>query len=204
MTRRAVFVSAIAALALFIGGCGSHADDATAKLREKSGRRPDFSRKTTTTTVPPPYSFDGSVPPPPLINTGTDYEAIYRSLSAYARWAESHDPNPGVGDEVYVKGTETYDGYVRDLQVLEHNELRLVNVDERLRASVVSVKSGLVSLRLWEHLGAMQLIDRGGRIRDERGFTSDLNWTAVITQDAQGRWQIASVDPADEATRVQL
>ena len=41
---------------------------------------------TTTTTTPPPYSFDGSVPAPPLVNTGTDYEAIFRSLSAYGRW----------------------------------------------------------------------------------------------------------------------
>ena len=64
---------------------------------------------TTTTTTPPPYSFDGSVPAPPLVNTGTDYEAIFRSLDAYEHWLFAHNPNEALAGEIVVVGTELYE-----------------------------------------------------------------------------------------------
>jgi hypothetical protein len=51
------------------------------------------ARGSTTTTTEPPYSFDGSIPPPRLVNTGTDYDAMVRSLAEYAAWLEAHHPD---------------------------------------------------------------------------------------------------------------
>ena len=66
--------------AVLLAGCGAGSH---AAAEESDGLPTATSTPApTTTTVPPPYSFDGSVPPPPLLNTGTDYEAIYRSLDA--------------------------------------------------------------------------------------------------------------------------
>ena len=84
MTRRGVSWVSIALLALVLAGCGAGADasaDASDGHPAATSRSTTTVAPTTTTTVPPPYSFDGSVPPPKLINTGTDYEAIYRSLT---------------------------------------------------------------------------------------------------------------------------
>ena len=86
MTRRGVSWVSIALLALILAGCGASADASDGNPTAKSTSTTTVA-PTTTTTVPPPYSFDGSVPPPKLVNTGTDYEAIYRSLERVSRLA---------------------------------------------------------------------------------------------------------------------
>ena len=68
---------------------------------------------TTTTTTPPPYSFDGSVPAPELINTGTDYEAIYRSLERIRATGSLRTIRiRALLPEAYVEGTPVFDGYI--------------------------------------------------------------------------------------------
>ena len=56
-------------------------------------------------TTPPPYSFDGSVPAPPLLNTGDDYAAIFESLDAYGGWLLAHNPEVRSLHDAYVLGT---------------------------------------------------------------------------------------------------
>src|SRR5262245_34419066 len=77
-------------------------------------------RATSTTTQPPatPYSFDDSVPPPPLINTGTDYIAITRSLIAYDAWLLSHHPDLRLAENVTPQGTNPYKSLAHDLPIL--------------------------------------------------------------------------------------
>jgi hypothetical protein len=73
---------------------------------------------TTTATTVPAYSFDNSVPPPPLLNTGTDYVAIIKSLQAYGDWTTSHLPDPKLVDRFVARGTQLSSAYVKTLTIL--------------------------------------------------------------------------------------
>ena len=44
----------------------------------------------------PLYSFDNSVPPPKLVQTGTDYKRIMQSLLDYENWMAAHHVDPGL------------------------------------------------------------------------------------------------------------
>src|SRR5215210_4557369 len=65
-------------------------------------------RPPTTTTTPkpaPPYSFDNSVPPPKLINTGKDYKKIIQSLLDYSNWIAGHHPDRAAVREIAAPGS---------------------------------------------------------------------------------------------------
>ena len=70
-----------------------HPEGIAASVR---ARQPPALRPTTTTRRPatPLYSFDNSVPPPKLINTGTNYKQILQSLLDYGNWISAHRPDP--------------------------------------------------------------------------------------------------------------
>jgi hypothetical protein len=77
----------IVVVALALGACsGDDDDDASA---DASTTAPEAEQTTTlppgptTTTTVPLYSFDGSVPAPELVDTGDDFDAIYRSIDAF-------------------------------------------------------------------------------------------------------------------------
>jgi hypothetical protein len=192
MTKRAASGLLIVSLCALAACGGAAAGEADQPRATPSTTAP----ATTTSTAPPPYSFDGSVPPPELVNTGTDYEAIYRSLSGYARWAESHNPDPTVAGSVYVVGTPTYEGFVNDLDLLRSGRLRMINVGASYEVSVVSVAEPIVSLRLFERVQELRLIDDRGRVARSETFDAPLVWNAVIAHDSADVWRIASVEPA--------
>ncbi len=76
------------------------------------------SPTTAAPTSAPPATIDlsrpipgGSLhgtPRPPLENTGTDYVAIFKSLTAKFRWL-TENPNPDRPTELYVPGTSQHD-----------------------------------------------------------------------------------------------
>jgi hypothetical protein len=205
MSKRVIAVWCLVLGGLLATACGEADASADASDRAEKPKPPAAEAKTTTTTAPPPpYSFDGSVPPPPLVNTGTDYEAIYRSLSAWKTWAESHSPDPAVADEIYAAGTATHTRFVNDLEILRRDRRRLVNEDATLDVHVVSVMDTVVSLRLTETVSTLKLFDDTGRVVDAATFAAPLNWVCAMTRDDAGRWRISSIEPADQATRVQL
>src|SRR5262245_1311496 len=99
MFIRRASVIAIVVGALALAGCGGSGDRAASDHTTTSAPAP-----TTTTTVPPPYSFDNSVPPPKLINTGSNYASIARSLDDYGHWLYAHHPDPVLAAEISIVG----------------------------------------------------------------------------------------------------
>ena len=77
--------------------------------------------ESSTTTTVPPYSFDGSVPAPELVNTGEDFDAIYRSLDAYDFWLDAHNPDPTLVENFTVKGSAQYDTQIQDVNEQRHS-----------------------------------------------------------------------------------
>jgi hypothetical protein len=200
MSKRVIAVWCLVLGGLLATACGEA--DASADASDKAEKpKPPAAEATTTTTTapPPPYSFDGSVPPPPLVNTGTDYEAIFRSLSSYATWLLAHNPDPALLGDAYVVGTPVYDRFKSDIEIAESNDLRLVDVDDHVEVTVVDELPQLVSMRVREELDKVQAIDRAGTVVDESDYSEPLDWLATITADSQGRWRIASVELAEGA-----
>jgi hypothetical protein len=135
----------IALLALILAGCGASADASDGNPTAKSTSTTTVA-PTTTTTVPPPYSFDGSVPPPKLVNTGTDYEAIYRSLSEYGDWLLAHQP-----DASLVRGTSSgrpSERLTHDVDVVRVGTARLVEVQQPLKYKLSRSLPSAASLRV--------------------------------------------------------
>jgi hypothetical protein len=198
MTRRGVSWVSIALLALVIAGCGASADASADASDGHPTAKPGSTTTvapTTTTTVPPPYSFDGSVPPPKLINTGTDYEAIYRSLSAYATWLLAHNPNSSLLPDAYVIGTPVFDRFKHDIETARTHDIRLIDVNDHLDISVAGSAPPIVSLLVTEYVDKVQMVSRGGTVTDEGTYSKPLHWLATLHLDG-GIWRIASVELA--------
>ena len=148
---------------------------------------------TTTTTTVPPFSLDGSVPPPPLLDTGTDHAEIFRSLIGYRAWLIRHDPDPGLLDEAYVAGTEAFTDMTRTLRLLATGHRRLVEIGQWFEVETVSADRGVVTLKVREHIEAQRLIGPDGAVQQEepRGPVND--YVVLLAADHRGRWRIAAV-----------
>ena len=150
---------------------------------------------TTTTPAPPTptpeYSFDGSVPPPPLLNTGTDYAAILNSLRGYVRWLEAHNPDPELLDEVISMGTAEYEEERRDLELLRDNNVRAVWVDYDVDIEVKAPGADSVALRVTDRTTGFRVVEPGGSLQDETVVAPPTFDDALITADIDGRWRIA-------------
>jgi hypothetical protein len=195
MTRRARSWCSFALLALMLAGCAGGADaSADASKDEVEPTTTSTAPATTTTTVPPPYSFDGSVPPPPLVNTGTDYPAIYRSLSAYATWLLAHNPDSSLIGEAYVAGSPIYDRLKNDTAIASERHVRLVEEEGPLEVETISVVSSAASVRVKESVAVQRLLAEDGRVLQEHHFPKPLEWTAILQKDESGRFRIAAVD----------
>ena len=194
MSKRAAAWVSCALCAVLLAGCGAGSHAAA----EESDGLPTATSTTapapTTTTVPPPYSFDGSVPPPPLLNTGTDYEAIYRCLSAYARWAVVHttqmQPSPTRATPQVQPMTASTSDFDCSRRVQPPTRRCWRNIGRR-RSEHHCTSSSRCDLT--ETVSALQLVDGQGQIVDSKvDSPHPLNWTVVMSQDTAGRWRIAS------------
>jgi len=160
-----------------------------------------------TTALPvavPPYSFDGSVPPPRIVDTGTDYLAIARSLLGYASWLKLHNPDSMLLPRVYVEGTDTTRRFSQDLDILAERSLRLVDVDQTIDVETVSIDADIVTFKVLEHTTAQRLVDPTGHVVSERPSGPLAAWIVVIAASPDGRWRIADISPAYTEPRVQL
>jgi hypothetical protein len=149
---------------------------------------------TTTPTTVPTFSFDDSVPPPKLVNTGTDYVAILKSLEAYGNWIGAHRPDPRLAQTTVARGTALLDAYVHDITVLRHGEKREV---ETLSAptsySIVSATRDAFTARVVEHITSHQIIDRSGTVVSEYRYSGPTTYVDLVVQ-SHGRWYLASVE----------
>jgi hypothetical protein len=167
---------------------------------DRSGRRP---KTTSPSTTAPPATIDlskpipgGSLhgtPRPPLENTGNDYVAIFKSLTANFRWL-TENPNPALIGELFIPGTPGHDARVPAYQYLLDNGYRWADEGYRLVAvDVVSTAPDVVTLRVRDSLEFERIVDTNGnqvgnvRPRSPRDKAS----TALLSLGSDGRWRIA-------------
>ena len=158
---------------------------------------------TTTTTAPEPYSFEPAPKPPPLINTGTDYVAITKSLLEYGSWLLSHQPDVALLHDVVVTGTDLHDSYSDDIAILTRTNRRLVEEttapDE---IKIVSTSADAISLMDMQHLSRQIVIDANGVTVSQRKRTP-TKYSVLLTRTGD-RWLLASVTETTPSPEVGL
>jgi hypothetical protein len=191
--------SAILVVAFTLAGCGGASDRSASDHATTSARRSTTTvAPTTTTTVPPPYSFDNSVQPPKLINTGTDYASIARSLDDYGHWLYAHHPDPGLVEHIAVNGSMPYKRMTDDLKTIATRSMRIYETASILRSSVVvNANSRLVSLRMSYTDDRRVLVDHTSKVVDQQTLPSPSTMLVVLSADRAGLWRFAQVDPAE-------
>jgi hypothetical protein len=166
------------------------------------------SPKSAPSTTAPPATIDlsrpipgGSLhgtPRPPLENTGTDYVAIFGSLTANFRWL-TENPNPSVLSELFVPGTPPHDQRVSAYQYLVDNGYRWADEGyQLLDVQVVDAKNDAVSLNVVETLQFERLVDASGsQVGDLRPRGSPETVAVVLSRSADARWRVANSSRVD-------
>jgi hypothetical protein len=152
---------------------------------------------TTASTTPgpvPAFSFDQSVPPPRIVNTGTDYVAILESLERYGNWLGAHRPDPALALTTVTPGTQLLANYTHDLVNLRDNRVRII---EKLNGpttyTILSKTPAAFSARVVENISVHQTVDRFGRVTSERRFVGPTTYLDVVVR-SHGRWYFAASD----------
>jgi hypothetical protein len=150
------------------------------------------------TTTRPEYSFDDSVPPPKLLNTGTDYVAILESLESYGSWLAGHHPDPVLSIRINAPGTRLHDAFARDLTRLRDNGTRLI---ETLRGpskyTILSIRPDAFSARLVQNIVVDRTVVAGGRVTSERHFSGSTTYLMLAVASG-GHWYLSAVDEQTE------
>ena len=183
--------------ALFAGACGTTKSDARAETPVHPGvipRTPSTQPppRTTPSTSVPAYSFDGSVPPPKLVNTGTDYVAILKSLDTYGNWLAAHRPDPTLVGDVIAGGTRLHNSYVETLTALRDRSERYIEVrDGDDRYVIVSATGDAVSAKVIQHITLHRIVDALGRTVKEERFVGETAYRVLAVKTGR-RWYVAS------------
>jgi hypothetical protein len=197
MSRRAATWTWTLLLALVLASCGAESGASRDAPRVSKRTTATTAPSTTSTTVPPPYSFDGSVPPPKLINTGTDYAAIVKSLDDYAHWLYAHNPNSVLASEIALVGTDAYSTLADDLADLTSQDMRIYDTASVLQTvEVVSTLANAASLRIGYTDKNKVLVNSHGNLVDTKQLSPRSEFLVLLAADSTGRWRIASSEPA--------
>jgi hypothetical protein len=149
---------------------------------------------TTTTTTVPAYSFDDSVPPPKLVNTGTDYVAILKSIESYGNWLAADHPDASLVSNIIAGGTREYELFSRDLVRLRANHRRATEtLGSPSRYTVLSVEPAAFSARAVEDITFHRAVDPEGHVTSEVRYSKPTTYLIVAVR-TRGRWYFASQD----------
>ncbi len=182
--------------AVFAGACGGAGSKSTGTKPAHPGvvLTTPTSRPPSTTTTVPAYSFDDSVPPPRLINTGTDYVAILKSLSAYGNWLAAHHPDPALVANIVAPGTRQRELFSRDLQRLRANNKREVEVRGKpSNYTILNATSHAFSAEVVEDVLTQHTVLPTGQVTSEVRYARPTTYRMLAVA-ARGRWLFASID----------
>jgi hypothetical protein len=178
-----------------------------------SGHRTSPKGSTAPTTAPaatidlskpiPGGSLHGK-PRPPLENTGTDYVAIFKSLTANFRWL-TENPNPTLLADLFVPGTPPHDERASAYQYLVANGYRWADEGyQLLDVQVKDAKEDAVSLEVVEKLTFERLVDASGnQVGELRPHGSPERVTVLLNRGSDGKWRVANSSRI-EGSEVQL
>jgi hypothetical protein len=181
-----------------IAACSDNCTNITADTSERPAPAPVSSatrttppRRSTTPTVPL-YSFDNSVPPPELVNSGTDYKKIVRSLVDYGNWIMAHRPERRFIDEIAVAGSKSRAGGYQRLGILRRGRARLYETySGPTTVDILDESEDVISARLTQHIAASVVVDRSGKI--ENRTTPGRTRYDVLMVNVAGRWYLSSL-----------
>jgi hypothetical protein len=181
-------------LAACSGGGGSGASGPDPAL----SARPTVAVATSSTTVRKPdhklYSFDPNPVPPPIINIGTNYVAIARSLLDYGEWLVSHDPDPDLVPRIAAPDSTVRRAYVHDLTILRNNHLRGYELYSRSHSvTIVSARADAFSVRVDEFITARRTVSAAGRTLSELRFEGTTTYADVVVK-IDRHWYLARND----------
>ena len=149
---------------------------------------------TATATTRPEFSFDNSVPPPKLINTGKNYEVILRSLVSYGNWLAAHRPDPALVARINARGTKLYDAFTLDLAHLRDNGKRLIEtLGGPSSYTIVSKSSDAFSAHLVEDILVHKTVDAAGKVTSQHRYTAKTSYSMVAVL-VRGHWLLANVE----------
>lgn len=146
----------------------------------------------TTTTTVPEFSFDDSVPPPKLVNTGTNYPAILESLEAYGNWTVAHHPDATLTDRFVARGTALSRAYLDILASLSNKHQRGVEVlGGPSRYTIISATQDAVSARVVEDIDAHRVVDSSSHVVREQRFSGSTTYLDLVVLVGE-HWVLAS------------
>jgi len=171
----------------------------------RDGRRASSSTTAAPSSAPPPTidltrpipggSLHGT-PRPPLENTGTDYVAILTSLTRNFRWL-SENPDVALISDIYVQGTRIHDLQRDVFQRLTQNGWRAADDGYRLvEVSPIDVRPETVTVRVVDQFEFERIVDGNGvQVGEGRTHNGPMNWSVLLTADAERKWRIADWSP---------
>jgi hypothetical protein len=140
------------------------------------------------------FSFDHSVPPPALVDTGTDYVAIAKSVEAYGNWLGAHRPDPTLVPATVAPGTQLLKRYVDNLTSLRDANTRVI---EKLNGpttyTILSATPDAFSVRRVSNISVWQSVNESGTVTSERRFAGLRTYLDVYVL-SHGRWYAAASD----------
>ncbi|MDQ1434729.1 MAG: hypothetical protein QOF59_1545 [Actinomycetota bacterium] len=200
MGKRAtsVLVAGIFVLGACSGGSKNAGSSVTSTKPDRATSVPNTATtvpRTTTTTTTPEYSFDDSVPPPKLINTGTDYVAILKSLDNYGNWLEAHRPDPTLAAETLAPGSELLKEFARDLRVLRTNDKRAIETvgNGPNEITILSATPSAFSATVVQDVRSVKSVDSSGRVTGQVDFATPRTYLALVVL-VRNRWYVAAFD----------
>jgi len=150
--------------------------------------------RSTTTTSTPEYCFVDSVPPPKLLNTGTDYVAILWSLENYGNWLSAHRPDPARASEILAPGSRLHDLFARDLTGLRGAGQREIESDGvEPRTTVLDATADAASIRIVEDILSRRTVNANGTVTSQVRFAHPTTYLILLVR-VGGHWFIAADD----------
>jgi hypothetical protein len=140
-----------------------------------------------------------------VIDRGSDYEAIARSLERYAGWIERHHPDPALVDRAYTPGSaiaRLMQQRARDAQRLNR---RIVEIDAApYDYALLSARANVASFRVVEHLAHRQIVDLHGHVIEDTGPRTEHYITIIFRFGPDAPWRLQVVERLAPAPEVQL
>jgi hypothetical protein len=197
---RSLVIALVAVLVACSGGSGG-GEKASPKTSPPSSSNPP---PTIDLSKPIPGGSLHGTPRPPLENTGTDYVAIFKSLTANFRWL-TENPNPSVLPELFVPGTPPHDQRASAYKYLVDNGYRWADEGyQLLDVQVVDARADAISLNVVENLSFERLVDASGtQVGDVRRHGSPETVSVLLSRSADSKWRVADSSRVD-GSEVQL
>ncbi len=163
------------------------------------GRRPAGEAAPATTAAP-----ETTVPPPtttraePPKATGEDWLAIMREILSY-RHSLYENPRPNLLDQIYDRRCPCY---AQERKVLADLERRGWRYNDKgvtvLKTKLLGRGTGAppsVALDVVERIHPQILLDRSGKIREQRPGSAAKTVTYELVQGADRRWRVSFIIP---------